>query len=105
MDWQLVARYFTVKSTDYFYTYVFPFFCFFKVNLCHSFLKNCGSWPRGYNFFSCSSQLSMKVFLLINVKMPTIVGVSTFMSRKNSVLGLSVSENAEFLYSFILTSI
>ena len=25
----------------------------------------------------------------INVKMPTIVGILTFMSRKNSILGLS----------------
>ena len=34
----------------------------------------------------CSTQLSMKVFLLINVKMPTIVGILTFMSGKNSIL-------------------
>ena len=25
--------------------------------------------------FSCSTQLSMKFFLLINVKMPTVVGI------------------------------
>ena len=37
---------------------------------------------------SCSTQLSMKFFLLINVKMPTVVGILTFMSRKNSILGL-----------------
>ena len=29
---------------------------------------------------SCSTQLSMKFFLLINVKMPTIVGILTFTS-------------------------
>ena len=28
-------------------------------------------------------------FLLINVKMPTIIGILTFMSGKNSILGLS----------------
>ena len=39
--------------------------------------------------FLCSTELSMKFFLLINVKMPTIVGILTFMSRKNSILGLS----------------
>ena len=33
--------------------------------------------------FSCSSQLSLKFILLINVKMPTIVGILTFMSRIN----------------------
>ena len=31
--------------------------------------------------FSCSTQHSMKFFLLINVKMPTIVGILIFMSR------------------------
>ena len=65
------------------------------------------SGPRGYTSkqFSCSAQLCMKVklfikgqmlnfflaldnsdavfILLINVKMPTIVGVKTFMSRIN----------------------
>ena len=39
----------------------------------------------------------MKFFLLINVKMPTIVGILTFMSRKNSILSVSESEKAEFL--------
>ena len=43
--------------------------------------------PRGYKTFS-----SMKFFLLLNVKMPTIVGILTFMSRKNSILSLSEPE-------------
>ena len=30
---------------------------------------------------SCSTQLSMKFILLINVKMPTIVGILTFISK------------------------
>ena len=42
------------------------------------------TWSRGYK-----TQLSMKFFQLINVKMPTIVGILTFMSGKNSILGLS----------------
>ena len=47
---------------------------------------------------SCSTQLSMNFFLLINVKMPTIVGILTFMGRKYIILGLSEPElNAEFL--------
>ena len=41
---------------------------------------------------SCSTQLSMNVFLLINVKMPTIVGILTFMARKHSILRLSEPE-------------
>ena len=46
-------------------------------------------WPEVIKEISCSTQLSMKFFLLVNVKMPTIVGILTFMSRKNSILGLS----------------
>ena len=45
--------------------------------------------PEVIKLFSCSTQLSMKFFLLINVKRPTIVGILTFMSRKNSLLHLS----------------
>ena len=55
--------------------------------------------------FSCSTQLSMNFFLLVNVKMPTIVGILTFNNcwhfniyeRENSILGLSEPKNAEFL--------
>ena len=47
---------------------------------------------RGNKTFSCSTQLSMKFFPLINVKMPTIVGILTFMSRKNGILSLSEPE-------------
>ena len=47
------------------------------------------NWFPGYKIFSCSTQLSMKFFLLINVKMPLIVGILTFISRKNSIIGLS----------------
>ena len=60
--------------------------------------------PRAY-IFSCSARLSMTFFLLINVKMPTVVGILTFMSRKNSILCLSEPEKAEFLDIFILMSI
>ena len=35
-----------------------------------------------------------EIFQLVNVKMPIIVGVLTFMSRKNSILGLSESEKS-----------
>ena len=48
--------------------------------------------PEVIKLFSCSTQLRMKFFLLINVKMPTIVGILTFMTRKNSILGLSESK-------------
>ena len=48
-----------------------------------------GLGPEVIKLFSCSTQLSMKFFLLINIKMPAIVGILTVMSRKNSILGLS----------------
>ena len=43
--------------------------------------------PEVIKLFSCSTQLSMKFFLLINIEMPTIVGILRFMSRKNSSIG------------------
>ena len=43
--------------------------------------------------FPISTQLSMKFFLLIHVKMPTTVGILTFMSMKNNILGLSKKLN------------
>ena len=64
------------------------------------------TWPEVIKLFSCSTQLSTKfqlliktkipkseevsqmwyLSLLINVKMPTIVGILTFMNRINFVL-------------------
>ena len=54
--------------------------------------------------YSCSTQWSNKIFLLINVTMPTIVCISTFMSKENNILGLSEPENAKscFLIFYIL---
>ena len=50
--------------------------------------------PRGYKKNSCSTPLSMIFFLLINVEMLTIVGILTYMSRKNNILSLSEPENS-----------
>ena len=56
--------------------------------------------------FSCSTQLSMYFFLLLNVKMPsTIVGILIFISRKNSIIGSSEPEKADILDIFIILSI
>ena len=49
-------------------------------------LTDAQAGPEVIKLFSCSTQLSMKFFLLINVKMPTIVGILTFKSGKNSIL-------------------
>ena len=43
--------------------------------------------PEVIKHFSYSTQLSMGFILLINVKMPTIVGFLTFISRINNWLG------------------
>ena len=45
--------------------------------------------PKVIKLFSCSTQLSMDFFLLINVKMPTVVGILTFLNMKNSIISLS----------------
>ena len=54
--------------------------------------------PEAIKLFSCSTEL--KFFLFINVKMPTIVGILTFMSRKNSILGLSEPKKSCFSWYF-----
>ena len=40
-----------------------------------------GPGPKVIKLCSCSTQLSTKFILLIDVKMPTIVGILTFISR------------------------
>ena len=45
--------------------------------------------PEVIKLFSCSTQLSMKFSPLIDVKMPTVVGILTCMSGKNNILGLT----------------
>ena len=52
--------------------------------------------------FSCSTQLSMNCLLLISVKLPTIVDISTFISRKNSILGLFEPEKCSISWYFYI---
>ena len=47
---------------------------------------NLESGAEVIKLFSCSTQLRSKFILLINVKMPTIVGILTFISRINDWL-------------------
>ena len=49
--------------------------------------------------------ITLLFFLLIKVKMPTIVGILTLRKRKNSAIGLSEPENTEFFFIFKLMSI
>ena len=53
------------------------------------------AWLRGHKtFFFHTTQLSMNFFLLINIKMPTIVGILIFISRKNFMLSSAVQEES-----------
>ena len=49
--------------------------------------------------FLCSTQLSMKFILLINAKMPTIVGILTFISRINTSYESLKARNT-YLYQY-----
>ena len=51
-------------------------------NLCKEFGRRSG--PEVIKLFSYSIQLSRKFILLINVKMPTIVGILIFISMINT---------------------
>ena len=53
-------------------------------NFVYQDFYNLDPRPRGYKTFSCSTQLSTKFILLINVEMPTFVGILTFISMINT---------------------
>ena len=60
-----------------------------NTNLCnfacyHMGLVERKPGPEVIKLFSCSTQLSTKFILLINVKISTIVGILTFMSMINT---------------------
>ena len=53
--------------------------------------------PEVIKLFSCSTQLSIKCIMLINVKMPTIVGILTFISMINTTSERSKSKISSFV--------
>ena len=69
--------------------------------------------PEFIKLFPCSTQLSTKLILLINVKMPTIVGILTFISMINTTSErlkaryilicryFSIYEQLEFMLSWV----
>ena len=61
---------------------------FFMLNSVEHEILNAHKYKniKKFSFFSDSDKPIMLFFLLINVKMPTIVGILTFMSRKNFML-------------------
>ena len=54
----------------------------FCVHIIFLTLSRRETWPLGHNFFFMLSLTEHEIVPLINVKMPTIVGILTFMSRK-----------------------
>ena len=54
-----------------------------------------------HKIFLCSTELSMKFFLLINVKMPTIVGILTFISRKKQHCCLIRALKTQIFFLFL----
>ena len=58
--------------------------------------------PRGYKTFFMLNSVAREFFLFINVKIPTTVGILTFLNRKNSIVSLSEPKqcwiSCDFLY-------
>ena len=50
-----------------------------------------------FYFLTWPNSAEHEIFQLINVKMPTVVGILTFMSRRNGVLGLCSGKMQNFL--------
>ena len=67
--------------------------CFFSFSiqtvLIQVFLPERTIRPRGYKTFLMLNSTEHERFPAHNVKMPTVVGILTFMSRKNNIPGLS----------------
>ena len=82
----------------FFFYFIFYFFfhLFIFVSLLnsHHSLDKSDPGPEVTKLFPCSTRMKMKIFQLINVKMPTIVGILTFMCGKNSIFCLSEPEKS-----------
>ena len=83
-------------------SFSFGFLCMSFVGVCQILcLRPYHTRPRGYKTFFVLNSAEYEFFLLINVEMPTIVGILTFMSGKNIILDLSEPIIAVF-YDIIL---
>ena len=59
------------------------------------------NWAWGHiKLFSCSIQVSMDFIMLINIKMPTVVGILTFISMINRTSESSKARNSFFFQHF-----
>ena len=55
-----------------------------ETGLSFDLLETTKTGPYNIKLFLCSTQLTSKFILLINVKLPTIVGILTFISMINT---------------------
>ena len=62
------------------------------------------SRPRGYETFFMINSTEYEIFPAHNVKMPTTVGILTFLSGKNNILDLSELKKSLFLDIFMLSA-
>ena len=60
--------------------------------------------PEVIKLFPCLTQLSMKFILLINVKMPTMVGILTFISMINIASEILKAKNFSFVVILVFMS-
>ena len=51
--------------------------------------------------FSCSTKVGIKFFLLVNIRMPTIVSILIFMSRKKFILCFAGKEFKLLVFNFL----
>ena len=63
-------------------------------------MRNVSSGPRGYKTFSCSTQLSMKFTLLINLKFLTIANYFLLNIAEHEILFANKYENANYCWYF-----
>ena len=77
-----------ILSSQYIYVFSLNFNSASK--LCNDSIYETGLKHSGsdvVNLFARSTLLSIKLILIINVKMPTVVGILTFISRINATSG------------------
>ena len=71
-----------VLTTKYVFEYHLCHMCATKRQISMGIHAVCLIWPRVYQLFSCSTQMSMKFQLLIKTKIPSTEEVSCFKSVK-----------------------
>ena len=60
--------------------------------------------PKVINLFSCSTELSMEFILLMNIIMPTIVGILSYISMINTTSESLKARSLHFHYLVFMSS-